>query len=120
MRLERAEVRDRDVGAAHRIVRPAQRTGCSAATQRMHDFHPVAVGDRMRVVAAARHDLAVDLDRDAAAGKALVGEQLGDRAIAFEGEILAIESDMHDAIVAAPRRRRTRAAVQRAGFRACV
>jgi hypothetical protein len=47
-------------------------------TKRMDDLDPVAIGQRMVRMAAARDDLAVHLDRHTALGQALGIEQGGD------------------------------------------
>jgi len=71
----------------------------------MDDFDHVAVGEGAVGVAAAGDDVAVDLDRDPAAGQALGVEQGGQRAGGVENQWVAIEADaqggsVHAGIVA--------------------
>ena len=65
----------------------------------MHDFHPIAFLQAMRLVPATRDDLAVDFDRDAAIGQTFAGQQSKDRGDAIEDAFFAIQLDFHAAIV---------------------
>ena len=70
-----------------RYARPARTNGsstssivhvCSAAADEVDDLDAVAVGERGAAYVAARHDVAVHLDRDAASAETERREQLGD------------------------------------------
>ena len=68
---------------------------CSAATQGMHDFDPVGRKQHMFGASSARHDLAIDLDRDPAFGQSLFVQELVEGG-AFAGPAgLAIQQDFH-------------------------
>src|SRR5690606_25961368 len=67
----------------------------SAAAQGVDHFDPVARRQRMGGMAAARHDLPVDLDRDPAPGQALGLQQRCDGGSGREAPRLSVEHDVH-------------------------
>jgi hypothetical protein len=85
--------------SAWRAAVPRKRQA-SPTTERMHDLDDVALLQDMRGVAAARDDLAIDLHRDPALGQAFVFEQGGEGGPWRDLAGLAIELDVHAAIVA--------------------
>lgn len=84
-------------GVRNRAAMPSKRP--SPTPQRLHDLHHIPLRQQVLGVAAAGDDLAVDLDRDAAGGEALGGEEVGEGAGGGEGEGGAVESDVHGRIV---------------------
>src|SRR5688572_30129782 len=69
---------------------------CASATAyRVHDLDAVARGERMLRVTAARHDLAVDLDGDAAPGIPRNLEQVCQRNRGFDFVLDAVQQDLH-------------------------
>ena len=73
----------------------------SPATQRMHDFDAIIVLQHMRVMTAARNNLAVDLDRDPSLGQSFDLQEPFDRIAAIKLARVAIQSDLHVAHCAA-------------------
>src|SRR5689334_12598719 len=67
----------------------------SAAAYRMHHFEPIAVADAVLGVPRPRHDLAVELDRDAALAVAARVEQRRDGHRSVELALDAVEHDPH-------------------------
>ena len=65
----------------------------------MHDLDPVVILQLLRGMRAARHDRAIDLDRDPAFGQALLRQQTSHRAGSGQVGGFAIEVDAHAAIV---------------------
>src|SRR5690606_19158447 len=80
-----------------------RKRACSPPSQRVHDLDPVAGGEHALGVLAARDDLAVDLDGDAALGQVLVLEQGGQGGLVGQRQGLPVEDDVHARIVAARR-----------------
>jgi len=84
----------------------------SASPYGLDDLHPIAFAQRVSVMQAARHDFAIDLDRDAALGVTRIREQGGNgggrRAFARG----AVQDDLHPCILTPcaehPRCRRSR------------
>src|SRR5690606_32823126 len=73
----------------------------SAAADGHDDLEAVAGRERLGVVPAARHDLAVALDRDPSAREPEFGEQRGDGAGRRQGPRIAVDDDgFHRGIVA--------------------
>src|SRR6185312_8542134 len=88
-----------------------------AATHRADDLEAVAVGERRVGIAAARHDLPVQLDGDTLAGERQRVEQRGDAGWRVaERARLAIDAEVHCG--KCTRVRRGSAASPRAGTRA--
>src|SRR5688500_5395207 len=89
-------------GSGWRVV-SRQRNRASAAAYRVHDLDAVAVGEFMQRVTAARHDLAVHLDGDAAPGVTRGLEQLRERNRGVDFVLGAVEQDLHaHSVVAGP------------------
>ena len=87
-----------------------------ATTQCVDDFDPIAIGEAMLAVAAARDDFAIDLDRDAALGQAFESEQLQHAECGVDLARAAIEQYFHVRIVSPCRgRSQPRTRVRRAG-----
>ena len=74
--------------------------GLSPAAQRLHDLDDVAFRQLMLAVVAAGHDPTIHFYRYPAIGQALGDEQVGDGAVGGEGEGGAVQSDIHERIVA--------------------
>ena len=66
----------------------------------MHDFDAVAFMKRVLRMLRARHDGAIDLDRNAALSKALARQKRCDGGVGFGLAHFAIELDLHTAILA--------------------
>lgn len=66
----------------------------------MYDFNVIAVLQQMLRMPPARHDFAVDLDGDAALGQVVLLQQRGEGAGFWKRQRVAIEHDVHAAIVA--------------------
>src|SRR5690606_32342103 len=75
-------------------------SGLSAAAQRVHDLDPVAGLELAGGVLAARHDFTVDLHRHPACAQALRLEQGQHAGVGGDLGGLAVEFDIHGAIVA--------------------
>lgn len=67
----------------------------SPTTQRMHDFDAIIFQQHMRVMTAARHDLAIDFDRNTSLGQSFELQEPFDRAVAIKLARVAIQSDLH-------------------------
>jgi outer membrane lipase/esterase len=77
----------------------------------VHDLDPVACLQLKLAMSAARHDLAIDLDRDPAFGQVLGLQQGGKGGALGQGQRFAVQQDVHACIVAAARRGRTRSSM---------
>ena len=71
----------------------------SPAADGVDDLDPVALGQRVLAVAAARHHFLVHFDGDLASGEAELVEQGGDGGAGRRGMVMAIEHDSHGAIL---------------------
>ncbi len=61
----------------------------------MHDFYAIVFAQDMLRVQAARHDFAIDFDRDATSGVAGFGEQAGDGGFRRALVGLSVEKYLH-------------------------
>jgi hypothetical protein len=71
------------------------RTFCPAASQGVHDLDPVAGLQDLRAVPSARHDFAVQLDRDPASGQSLFPQQFGQGGALARAAGLPVQQDFH-------------------------
>ena len=70
----------------------------SSTADRDHDLEPVTVEQRLLSEAAARHDLAIALQRNALVGEAQLFDQLGDGEGIVEAAPLAVDGERDHAM----------------------
>ena len=71
----------------------------SAAAQRVHDFHFIAIYEHVFDMPAFRHDASVDFDGNAALRVALLLEELTQADGAAQVECLSIKKYLHAGII---------------------
>jgi hypothetical protein len=75
--------------------------GGSAAADGVDDFHFVAFAQGVSLMLAARHDFLIHFDRHASSGIASFVQQLDEGEVIAAVVRMAVEGDLHLAIVAA-------------------
>ncbi len=71
------------------------REAASPSAQGMHDLDAVAFAQDMGSVPAARDDVGIDLDGDAALGQAFISQEDGERASVLDVLGAAVQLDVH-------------------------